>query len=622
MSVGPSVPAVESARLVVQGCVSAGMRHVVVAPGSRSAPLAYALAEAERDGVLSVHARLDEREAGFLALGLSLASNAPVAVVTTSGSAVANLFPALMEAAHAGVKLVLLTADRPERLHGTGASQTTQQAGIFAHHTRSSVHIPAGEDPTAAVAEALVATLGNKQDAPGPVHINCAFEDPLYPPNDAMITAAEQPAERAARQYPELSDVELLEIDALAAAVPVPRALSCETLREAAARRTEHGAEHGTEHCAEGTTARGTEESAVHRTGSERPDVHRRTVVVAGHDAGEEAAHFAHALDLPLLAEPSSNARHGENALTAYQFTLAAFADQIEAVVLFGRPTLSRPINALLARDDIDSAIYAPGPLAWCELSKRPETPVRSFAQAAQFAGVGPQGWVEAWREADERVVAAVNMVVAEREHVTGRLTGPSLAADVWSGLSGPAVIGSSRPVRDMDIAATPRRGRGPRVYANRGLAGIDGTISTAAGIALAERRRTLAFMGDVTFLYGAAGMLVPSLEAVPQLDVVVADDGGGTIFSTLEHGTVAARGGYQEAVDRFFRVPHGLDAVELALVYGWDAQRVSSHEHVREWLDAGRTAHGCRLLVVDTEREKPRELHRALAAAAAEALA
>lgn len=614
MSVGPSVSAVESARLIVQGCVSAGMRHVVVAPGSRSAPLAYALAEAERDGVLSVHARLDEREAGFLALGLSLASNAPVAVVTTSGSAVANLFPALMEAAHAGVKLVLLTADRPERLHGTGASQTTQQAGIFAHHTRSSMHIPAGEDPTAAVAEALVATLGNKHHAPGPVHINCAFEDPLYPPNDAMITAAEHPAERAARQHPELSDVELLEIDALAAAVPVPRALSRETLREAAAQRREHGAEHSAE--------RGTEESAVHRTGSERPDVHRKTVVVAGHDAGEEAAYFAHALDLPLLAEPSSNARHGENALTAYQFTLAAFADQIEAVVLFGRPTLSRPINALLARDDIDSAIYAPGPLAWCELSKRPETPVRSFAQAAQFAGIGPQGWVEAWREADERVVAAVNMVVAEREHVTGRLTGPSLAADVWSGLSGPAVIGSSRPVRDMDIAATPRRGRGPRVYANRGLAGIDGTISTAAGIALAERRRTLAFTGDVTFLYGAAGMLVPSLEAVPQLDVVVADDGGGTIFSTLEHGTVAARGGYQEAVDRFFRVPHGLDAVELALVYGWDAQRVSSHEHVREWLDAGRTAHGCRLLVVDTEREKPRELHRALAAAAAEALA
>ncbi len=614
MSVGPSVSAVESARLIVQGCVSAGMRHVVVAPGSRSAPLAYALAEAERDGVLSVHARLDEREAGFLALGLSLASNAPVAVVTTSGSAVANLFPALMEAAHAGVKLVLLTADRPERLHGTGASQTTQQAGIFAHHTRSSVHIPAGEDPTAAVAEALVATLGNKQHAPGPVHINCAFEDPLYPPNDAMITAAEQPAERVARQHPELSDVELLEIDALAAAVPVPRALSRETLREAAARRTEHGAEHSAE--------RGTEESGAHRTGNERPDVHRKTVVVAGHDAGEEAAHFAHALDLPLLAEPSSNARHGENALTAYQFTLAAFADQIEAVVLFGRPTLSRIINTLLARDDIDSAIYAPGPLAWCELSKRPETPVHSFAQAAQFAGVGPQGWVEAWREADERVVAAVNMVVAEREHVTGRLTGPSLAADVWSGLSGPAVIGSSRPVRDMDIAATPRRGRGPRVYANRGLAGIDGTISTAAGIALAERRRTLAFTGDVTFLYGAAGMLVPSLEAVPQLDVVVADDGGGTIFSTLEHGTVAARGGYQEAVDRFFRVPHGLDAVELALAYGWDAQRVSSHEHVREWLDAGRTAHGCRLLVVDTEREKPRELHRALAAAAAEALA
>lgn len=595
----PSLSAVESARLIVQGCVSAGMRHVVVAPGSRSAPLAYALAEAERDSVLSVHARLDEREAGFLALGLAMASDAPVAVVTTSGSAVANLFPALMEAAHAGVKLVLLTADRPERLHGTGASQTTQQAGIFGQHTRASVHVPAGEDPTGLVAEALVAGLGNKQHAPGPVHINCAFEDPLYPSSDAMITGEEGAADVSARRHPELSDVELLEMDALAATVPVPRALSRETLRAAAG---------------EGT--------AGERVAGEEAANQRRTVVIAGHDAGEEAAHFAHALDLPLLAEPSSNARQGENALTAYQFTLAAFADQIEAVVLFGRPTLSRPINALLAREDIASAMYAPGPLAWCELSKRREAPVRSFAEAAEFAGVGPEGWVEAWREADARVVAAVNMVVAEREQVTGRLTGPSLAADVWAGLYGPAVIGSSRPVRDMDIAATPRRGRGPRVYANRGLAGIDGTISTAAGIALAERRRTLAFMGDVTFLYGSPGMLVPSLEAVPQLDVVVADDGGGTIFSTLEHGSVAARGGYREAVDRFFRVPHGLDVVELARAYGWDAQRVSSHEGVREWLDAGRTAKGCRLLVVDTEREKPRELHRALAAAAKEALA
>ncbi|WP_304271337.1 2-succinyl-5-enolpyruvyl-6-hydroxy-3-cyclohexene-1-carboxylic-acid synthase [Pseudoglutamicibacter cumminsii] len=590
----PSLSAVESARLIVQGCVSAGMQHVVVAPGSRSAPLAYALAEAERDSVLSVHARLDEREAGFLALGLAMASDAPVAVVTTSGSAVANLFPALMEAAHAGVKLVLLTADRPERLHETGASQTTQQAGIFGQHTRASVHVPAGEDPTGLVAEALVAGLGNKQYAPGPVHINCAFEDPLYPSSDAMITGEERPADVSARRHPELSDVELLEMDALAATIPVPRALSRETLRAAA--------------------GEGDHQRRTHNQ--------RRTVVIAGHDAGEEAAHFAHALDLPLLAEPSSNARQGENALTAYQFTLSAFADQIEAVVLFGRPTLSRPINALLAREEIPSAIYAPGPLAWCDLSKRREAPVRSFAEAAEFAGVGPEGWVEAWREADDRVVAAVNMVVAEREQVTGRLTGPSLAADVWAGLYGPAVIGSSRPVRDMDIAATPRRGRGPRVYANRGLAGIDGTISTAAGIALAERRRTLAFMGDVTLLYGAPGMLVPSLEAVPQLDVVVADDGGGTIFSTLEHGSVAARGGYREAVDRFFRVPHGLDVVELARAYGWDAQRVSSHEQVREWLDAGRTASGCRLLVVDTEREKPRELHRALAAAAMEALA
>ncbi|RII43706.1 2-succinyl-5-enolpyruvyl-6-hydroxy-3-cyclohexene-1-carboxylic-acid synthase [Galactobacter valiniphilus] len=580
--------AMEAARLAVTALVDGGVPYVVLCPGSRSAPLAYALAEAELRGELEVMIRLDERDAGFLAVGLAAACGAPVAIVTTSGTAVGELVPAIMEANHAGLPLLAVTADRPEELHGTGSNQTTVQAGLFGEHVRASLLVEAGEDPTAAVRAALLAAEGLapedavgvvdvRQVPRGPVQVDLAFRDPLTPPDDAALAGLPPVASR-----PDLlTELELLERDAEAAE---GLAGFAESMRAAALRE-------------------------------------RRTVVVAGHGAGAMAADFAAALGLPLLAEPSSDARFGPTAVGAYQFLLPAFAGTVEAVVLFGRPTLSRPVAALLNRDGVDAAMYLTEPSPWFTPGRRRERVISDLHELAAFAGHAPGEWLAGWLSTDAEAREAMELVLAQREGETGRLTGPALAATVWEALDGPLVLGSSRPVRDMDIMAAPRSGRGPRVFANRGLAGIDGTLATAAGVALAERRRTVALMGDVTFLHDAGGLLLPTFEREPRLDVIVAQDDGGTIFSTLEHGAVAERGAYRGAVTRYFRTPHGLDLAPIAQAYGWDATTATTHQAVRAWLAEGSTAGGRRLLEVPVERRDPRGLHRALAAAAAAAL-
>ena len=257
-------------RDLVEDLLDAGVREAVIAPGSRSGPLAIALAAADRAGALRLHVRVDERTAGFLALGLAKASRSWVPVVTTSGTASANLHPALLEARHARVRLLAVTADRPARLRGTGANQTTDQIRLFPG-------IEFGGDP-AAVDELLL-------DADGPAHLNLELDEPLVEAGEwAPAVRPTQPREgpRVPMDGPELA--------------MLPHA-----------------------------------------------------VVVAGDDAGPRARVFAEQAGLPLLAEPSSGARNGDNALTAYRLLLehSPLAAQIDQVVVFGHPTLSRPVTAL-----------------------------------------------------------------------------------------------------------------------------------------------------------------------------------------------------------------------------------------------------------------------------------
>ena len=548
---GPTSPATRAARVLLQALEDLGVREVVLAPGSRSAPLAHALAEAARDSGrdpdaprLDLHVRIDERVAGFLALGLASGARAagparPVAVVTTSGTAVANLHPAVLEAHHAGLPLLLLTADRPHELRGTGANQSTEQVGLLAP-VRITLDVPAptgrtGEerDLRNLAARAVAAALGSRTGDPGPVHVNLAFREPLVPTGGP---------------WPARSRAGLTEVVRRGGVGPatVPAAASAHLTRVVPV-----------------------------------PADGVRTVVVAGDGAGPEAQHIAMANDWPLLAEPSSGARWGPNAIGAYRLLLddPDLGGAVQRVVVLGRPTLSRPVQALLARD-VESLVIAPVGARWPDAAR---TATQVVAEVPPLLLAGNLGtgstWLADWQRAGAAAARAVAGVLRAGEPTGGgALTGPDVAALV-AAATGPddvLVVGSSNPVRDLDLVAA--WDRAPTVLANRGLAGIDGTLATAAGVALALRRPVLAYVGDLTFLHDIGGLLVGPLERRPDLRVVVANDDGGSIFATLEHGDLAHADGFE----RVFGTPHGADLAQLCAGYGVAHVRVASADGLR----------------------------------------
>ncbi|KAA0974329.1 2-succinyl-5-enolpyruvyl-6-hydroxy-3-cyclohexene-1-carboxylic-acid synthase [Paeniglutamicibacter gangotriensis] len=548
----PELSSMDVARLLLATLQTHEVRDVVICPGSRSAPLAYALAEAEAAGTIRLHVRIDERDAGFTALGLSLASGAPVPVVTTSGTAVGELLPAVMEANHVGARLVVLSADRPTELHGTGANQTTNQIDLFGVHVRSSINISAGGNPDSLVASAMAAAAGTNLLAPGPVQINVAFRDPLVPgPGDSLPT-----------------------FGANLSSPPVPQ--------------------NHENNISWGTPQQGAE---------------FRTVVVAGHGAGPEAEDFARALGLPLFAEPSSNARFGPNAIGPYRPLLARHAHRIERVVLFGRATLSRPVALLLGNTDIQTALWAPKPAPWFEPGRRREQLISKAAELVRFAGNPPAGWLGCWQELGKQA----ETLIEECVDAGGLLNGPLVAREVWARVEGNLVLGSSNVIRDVDLCGTPADRTKARIYANRGLAGIDGTVATATGIARARTAtKTTLLVGDVTFLHDVGGLLIGDGEPEPEMEVVVLNDAGGAIFSTLEHGAVAESGNYANAVERLFATPHKVRISSLAEAYGWQYVGVQSLDELRKLLSTGAT--GRRIIEVVVSRKELRTMHTSIA--------
>ncbi|WP_457951040.1 2-succinyl-5-enolpyruvyl-6-hydroxy-3-cyclohexene-1-carboxylic-acid synthase [Pseudarthrobacter sp. alpha12b] len=547
----PELSALAAARIAVDVLLDGGVRHVVVSPGSRSAPMAYALAEACAAGRVDLLVRIDERSAGFTALGLALSTGSPAAVLTTSGTAVGNLMPAVMEANHAAVPLIVLSADRPDELRGTGANQTTVQPDLFGEHVRFAADIPAGSNPGRAIRTGLSAATGAFPNLPpGPVQLNLAFRDPLVPsPNEGLPEVVERQRYRVGFE-PLVMNLP-----------PAPDDL---------------------------------------------PE--RRTVVLAGHDAGPVAEAFARAHNLPLLAEPSSNSRFGPNAVGPYRLLLEHFgpgsAQPIERVVLFGRPTLSRPVAALLARADVESALYQPVPVAWYEPGRRTELPLENLADLADFAGRGSSTWLDTWLLAGSAAQHALDQVVS----ADAAATGPSVASLVWRHSRGQLLLGSSNGIRDVDLAGLPAADPAATVYANRGLAGIDGTISTATGIALGGRQETTVFLGDVTFLHDAGGLLLGTGEEQPDLRIVVLNDSGGAIFGLLEHGGVEEGGRYGDTVERLFGTPHSVDIAALAAAYGVGHSLVSTTAGLAEAL--AQPVQGRSIVEVRTDRRSLRQLH------------
>lgn len=466
-----------------------GVADVVLAPGSRSAALAIALHQADVDGLLRLHVRIDERTAGFLALGLAKGSHRPVAVVTTSGTAVANLHPAVLEASHVGERLIVLSADRPASLRGTGANQTTDQAGIFGPQVPCADLAP-GDGSAAANA------IADATSHRGPSQINLQFADPLLPDELPL----------------KLSHDDL----------PPPDSHQ----------RPQFGRPGDAEHLPLGP----------------------RTVVVAGDDAGPPARLLAQRAGWPLLAEPTSGSRTGTHAIRTYRLLLGGeLGQQIERVIVAGHPTLSRPVTRLISRADLDViSVRGTGGIA-----TDPGRVARHLdvMPTADEAGASDQGWIDQWRKADRQLSARVDALAA-KPHAAPLAVAGAVADAIGPG--GLLVVGSSQPVRDLDVMMTPYpAGQRRLIVGNRGLAGIDGTVSTAVGAALgrADSSRAIAYVGDVTFLHDLTGLVIGPDEPQPDLTIVVANDDGGAIFTTLEQGDAR----FAASFERVFGTPHGV---------------------------------------------------------------
>jgi 2-succinyl-5-enolpyruvyl-6-hydroxy-3-cyclohexene-1-carboxylate synthase len=534
------------ARVIIEELISRGVRDVVLAPGARSAPLAYECFEADRIGLLRLHVRIDERTAGFLGLGLAKGYGAPVAVLTTSGTATANLHPAVLEAWHAHVPLILITASRPRSVINTGANQTTDQDQLFGRHVRGfaalSDEVPDHRTWRFEMARIVAAATGSRTRMPGPAQLNVEFSEPLTPAEFAWPPSA-----------PELV---ITSSDALAE----PMTLS------------------------EGI----------------------QTVMVAGDlrpDTGASIADLAAEAAVPLFAEPSSNARCGAAALSTYRLLLSStLAEEIERVVVFGRPTLSRPITQLLSRDDIELVVVSAF-ADWID----PGRAASVVTDAVRLSEPGERSWLEAWHDADVLVRGRLDALLAAQPYFTG----PALAAALWAALDADDALfaGSSSPIRDLDL--TPINSS-PLVYANRGLSGIDGSVSTAAGIALALERPTHALLGDLTALHDATGLVVGHQEPRPDLRLVVANDDGGSIFATLEQGLPAHMG----AFERLFGTPVGLQFEALAAAAGIGYRRAETADELAEAL--AEPPAGIELVDAVIDRAHRRTLDREITALAA----
>lgn len=525
-------PAASYARELVAALASRGVEDFVLCPGSRSGPLAHALAEASADAPplgapqVNLHVRIDERSAAFTALGIARAGSVqgrqrPVGIVTTSGTAVGNLMPAVMEAHHSGLPLILLTADRPSELRGVGANQTTDQEGIFGTFVRWEANSAAPERcedvgrATRLVSRATQAALGHpdRDDlaaAPGPVHLNVEFRDPLGPDGGA---------------WPSVPDV-------------VP------SLRERARALV----------------------PGLAATPRPLPDV-PHGVVIAGDGAGDRARQIAEVRGWPLLAEPTSGARAGDNALRRYVDVLTTtagsdLADRVHQVVVVGRPTLSRPVQRLIA--NAASLSIAGHGARWREVPAHADVVLRQVPDEWLQPGFVDPDWLPAWHEA----FAALGPVPERWDaRAVARTFAASLSADDV------VLVGSSGPVRALDSCAPAWPvGQAPSIVANRGLAGIDGTVSTAVGLALGVGRPVQVLMGDVTFAHDAGGLLVGPMEQRPDVRIVVVNDGGGTIFGRLEHAKADPA-----VLKRVFTTPHGVDFASLAAAYGAAHTRVTS---------------------------------------------
>ena len=549
-------PSTALARVLVDELVRGGVREAVLSPGSRSAPLAFALHRADFAGRLRLHVRIDERSAGFLALGLAKASGRAVPVVTTSGTATANLHPAVLEASHADVPLLLLTADRPPELRGTGANQTIDQVHLYGYAVRMFADVGAPERRAgqnaywrALTCRALAAATGDAGTAAGPVQLNLGLREPLVPEEDEAWVEALDGREGGGPWTERIVAVLARPVD----------------------------------------------------------DLPSRTVVVLGDGPSgpaEQALRLAEARGWPVVAEPSSGAASSPALVPAAELVLAdaGFLDAHlpDRVLVVGRPTLSRVLGRLVSAAPAD-VVGAAG--RWSD----PARQAGRVLPGVPLPGSGPvdDDWLPAWLAAGSQASDALARVLA----ATPGLAEPVVAREVLAAAGGVLFVGSSKPVRDLFLAG-PREG--VRVLANRGAAGIDGTVSTALGAALADQAagggQAYALLGDLTFLHDSNGLVIGPQEPRPDLTIVVANNDGGAIFGTLEQGAP----GFEGAFERVFGTPHGVDLAALCAATGTPHTLAVTTAELR---DALGPRPGVRVVEVRSDRKAAVALDQALRA-------
>ena len=536
-------PSTAQARVVVDELVRGGVRDVVLCPGSRNAPLAFALAGADRAGRLRLHVRIDERTAGFLAIGLALGSGRPVPIVMTSGTAVANLGPAVVEANYARVPLIILSANRPYELLGTGANQTMEQLGYFGTQVRASISLGLAEDDRldaqnaqwrSATCRVLAAATGARTANAGPVQFDIPLREPLVPEPDS--DREEFPPGRPEAQpwtyTPPVSFDQPLEIDLT-------------------------------------------------------PD----TIVVAGHGAGLHP----NLADLPTVAEPT--APHPANPL----HPLALPGLRPQQVIMLGRPTLHRPVSELLADPSVPVYALTTGP-RWPDVSGNSQ----ATGTRAQTVGSPSPDWLSRCARANRAALAAVSGQLKAHPLATGLHVAAALADALRTGDQ--LVLGASNPVRDAALVGLNTDGI--TVRSNRGVAGIDGTVSTAIGAALGHQGRTVALLGDLTFVHDASGLLIGPTEPLPNdLTIVVSNDNGGGIFELLEQGDPR----FSDVASRIFGTPHDVDLGGLCRAYHVESRQIEVGA-LGQALDEPHE--GIRVLEVKADRSSLRQLHAAIRAA------
>lgn len=542
-------PSTSQAVVVVDELIRGGVQDVVLCPGSRNAPLAFALEAADRAGRVRLHMRIDERTAGFLAIGLAVAGRRPVPVVMTSGTAVANLGPAVLEANYARIPLVVLSANRPYEVLGTGANQTVEQVGLFGGQVRATISLGLAEDAShgddspvttprvnsqwrSAVCRVLAAARGTRSGNAGPVHFDIPLREPLTPDLSDPRPAPEGRADGSAWTTTTYATLD----------VPVDIDLDIDT------------------------------------------------VVISGHGA----AFRPELAGVPTVAEPTAPL-HG---VPVNPLALRALSPR--QAIITGRPTLHREVSAVLADPAVSVIALTTGP-RWPDVSGN----VVATGTRAVISGAPSETWLRACADAAASAEAAVSRRLDAHPDTTGLHVAAVVSAARQPGDL--LLLGASNPVRDMALVGYPDKD--VRVLSNRGVAGIDGTVSTAVGAALAHQGRTIALMGDLTFLHDASGLLIGTGEPRPKdLTIVVANDDGGGIFELLEQGDPQ----YAGVFERVFGTPHGMDLCALCAAYRIPHRQVDTHELAKEL--AGH-ADGMRVFEVVTDRSGLRDLHASIRA-------